>query len=225
MNKLSRAGRMSGNPLRLLSGALFALGLALSLPLAGTVAAQTQPAAASGTSVAQQIANHFSSVKTMTGDFVQIGPAGQQSGGTFFIERPGKIRFNYDASSPLKVISNGQSVAIGNTKLGTWQLYPLSKTPLKLLLSEHIDLTGSMVKSVKEAPDLITIVLGDQSIFGNSTITMMFDPATYDLKQWTITDAQGKQTTVMIYDVKTGVQLASSLFRIPTSATAISPRQ
>ncbi|HET7412629.1 MAG TPA: outer membrane lipoprotein carrier protein LolA [Pararhizobium sp.] len=225
MNKLSRTGRMSGNPLRLLSGALFALGLALSLPLAGTVAAQTQPAAASGTSVAQQIANHFSSVKTMTGDFVQIGPAGQQSGGTFFIERPGKIRFNYDASSPLKVISNGQSVAIGNTKLGTWQLYPLSKTPLKLLLSEHIDLTGSMVKSVKEAPDLITIVLGDQSIFGNSTITMMFDPATYDLKQWTITDAQGKQTTVMIYDVKTGVQLASSLFRIPTSATAISPRQ
>lgn len=225
MNKSSRIGCMGGR--RALCRALFAFGLALPLPLAGTAgaAAQSQPAVASGASVAQQIANHFSSVKTMAGDFVQIGPAGQQSSGKFFIERPGKIRFNYDASSPLKVISNGRSVAIGNTKLGTWQIYPLSKTPLKLLLSEHIDLTGGMVKSVKEAPDLITIVLGDHSMFGDSTITMMFDPATYDLKQWTITDAQGKQTTVMVYNVKTGVQLASNLFTIPSSATAISPRQ
>ena len=138
----------------------------------------------------------------MTGDFVQIGPTGKQTGGKFFIDRPGKIRFNYDASSPLKVISNGSSVAIGNTKLNTWQLYPLSSTPLKLLLSSHIDLSGSMVKSVKEGPDLITVVLGDRHFFGDSTITMMFDPTSYDLKQWTITDAQGKDTTVMIYNVQ-----------------------
>ncbi len=50
---------------------------------------------------AQQIANQFSSVKTLTGDFVQFGPRGEQTEGTFYIERPGKIRFNYNKPSPI----------------------------------------------------------------------------------------------------------------------------
>ena len=180
-------------------------------------AATGEPALAQGlpAAAAQRIADHFSSIKTMAGEFMQIGPSGQQTGGKFFIERPGKIRFNYDPPSPISVISDGKSVVIGNSKLDTWNLYPLSTTPLKLLLSDHIDLSGRMVKSVKQGPDLTTIVLGDRSVFGNSTITMMFDPTSYELKQWTITDAQGKDTTVMIYNVQTGVQLAGSMFNIP----------
>ena len=194
---------------------LVAAGLASGASLPVSSSAQAE---ALSSSAAQRIADHFSSIKTMAGDFVQIGPTGKQTGGKFYIDRPGKIRFNYDSSSPLKVVSNGSSVAIGNTRLGTWQLYPLSSTPLKLLLSRHIDLGGSMVKSVKEGPDLITIVLGDRHFFGDSTITMMFDPASYALKQWTITDDQGKDTTVMIYNVQTGVQLAQSLFELPKGA-------
>ena len=106
--------------------------------------------------------------------------------------------------SPIPVISDGKSVVIDNMKLKTSDLYPLSKTPLKLLLDDKIDLSGDKVKSVKEEDDLTTIQLGDKSVFGNSTITMMFDPKTYDLRQWTITDAQGKDTSVMIFNVKAG---------------------
>ena len=84
---------------------------------------------ASGT--AQAIADHFSGVKTMQGEFVQFGPRGEQTGGKFFIQRPGKLRFNYDDPSPMRVIADGNNVAIGNTKLKTWDLYPLSKTPLQ----------------------------------------------------------------------------------------------
>lgn len=214
-------GRIGGRGFVAALFTVAALGAALSLQPVQPAAAQALSA-----STAQQIANHFSSIKTMTGEFVQIGPSGQQTGGKFFIERPGKLRFNYDPPSPLRVISDGRSVVVGNSKLGTWDLYPLSSTPLKLLLSRHIDLSGSMVKSVKQGPDLTTIVLGDHSLFGNSTITMMFDPSTYDLKQWTITDPQGKDTTVMIYNVQTGVQLADNIFRIPSSAhESMSPRQ
>jgi outer membrane lipoprotein-sorting protein len=167
------------------------------------------------TAVAQKIADHFASVKTMSGEFVQFGPRGEQTGGKFFISRPGKIRFNYDAPSPMRVIADGKSVVIGNQKMKTWDLYPLSKTPLKLLLSDEIDLTGKMVRDVKEEPDLVTIVLGDRSIFGDATITMMFDPKTYDLRQWTITDAQKKDTSVMIFNVKNGVPMDDKVFRIP----------
>ena len=131
--------------------------------------------AAQDAAVAQKIADHFSSVKTMTGEFVQFGPRGEQTGGKFFLERPGKIRFNYEKPSPMRVISDGRSVVIGNSKLRTWDIYPLSKTPLALLLDDRIDLKSKMVRDVKEEPDLITIKLGDKSLFADSTISMMFD--------------------------------------------------
>jgi outer membrane lipoprotein-sorting protein len=93
-------------------------------------------------------------------------------------------------------------------------LYPLGKTPLKLLLDKRIDLSSNTIKNVKEEADLTTIQLSDKKVFGNARITMMFDPKSYDLKQWTITDAQGKDTTVMIFNVKEGVALDQSMFKI-----------
>jgi outer membrane lipoprotein-sorting protein len=163
---------------------------------------------------AQKIADHFSNVGTMTGEFVQFGPRGEQTGGKFYIQRPGKIRFNYEPPSGFRVISDGKSVVIDNTKLNTMDLYPLSKTPLKLLLDERIDLSGKRVKSVREEEDLTTIQLADRQFFGNSTITMMFDAKSYDLRQWTITDAQGKDTTVMIFNVQQGVKIDPALFKV-----------
>ena len=163
---------------------------------------------------AQKIADHFSSIRTMTGDFVQFGPRGEQTGGKFYIARPGRVRFNYEAPSAYRVISDGRSVVIDNRKLNTSDLYPLSKTPLKLLLDDRIDLSGDRVKSVKEEADMITIQLADRSVFGNSRITLMFDAKTYNLRQWTITDAQGKDTTVLIDNVQEGVPLDASLFKI-----------
>ncbi|KRB62815.1 hypothetical protein ASE04_01155 [Rhizobium sp. Root708] len=172
-------------------------------------------AAASNNATAQAIADHFSSVASMQGEFVQFGPRGEQTGGKFFIQRPGKLRFNYDDPSPIRVIADGKNVAIGNMKLKTWDLYPLSKTPLSLLLAQRIDLSAGSVKSVKQESDLTTIALGNNTVFGNSTITMMFDPKTYDLRQWTITDNQGKDTSVMVFNVKTGMQFDDKVFRVP----------
>jgi len=163
---------------------------------------------------AQQIADHFASVKTMMGDFVQFGPSGEQTGGKFYIERPGKVRFNYEQPSTFRVTSDGQSVVLENTRMNTADLYSLSSTPLKLLLDERIDLSGNKVQSVEQEADATTITLQDRSVFGNSTITMMFDPQNYDLKQWTITDAQGRDTTVMIYNVQSGVTFDPSVFSI-----------
>jgi outer membrane lipoprotein-sorting protein len=197
----------------------------IGMALLGGAAALTTPAfaqaAPAGIGAAQEIANKFSSVKTLTGNFVQFGPRGEQTEGTFYIERPGKIRFNYNKPSPIRVISDGDSVVINNRKLDTWDLYPLSKTPLKLLLSDQINLSGGRVKSVKQEPDMTTIVLGDKSVFGNSTITMMFDPKSYDLRQWTITDAQGLDTTVMITNVRTGVRFAADMFKIDYTRIAM----
>lgn len=209
MDRFEIAKRMAGSNLtrRAVLAGVAAFALSASLPL--------PQAAAQDASVAQKIADHFSSVKTMAGEFVQFGPRGEQTAGKFFLERPGKIRFNYEKPSPMRVISDGRSVVIGNTKLRTWDIYPLSKTPLALLLDDRIDLKSKMVRDVKEEPDLITIKLGDRSLFADSTITMMFDPKNYELRQWTITDNQGKDTSVMIFNTQTGVNFDKSVFRIP----------
>ena len=180
---------------------------------AGLMLAPTGGAYAASTK-AQQIADHFSSVKTMMGEFVQFGPRGEQTGGKFFIERPGRLRFNYEKPSAYRVVADGKSVVISNRKLKTADLYPLSKTPLKLLLDERIDLSGKRVQKVSEEDDLTTIKLADKSVFGNSTITMMFDPKNNELRQWTIRDAQGKDTTVMIFNVQQGVKFDPKIFEI-----------
>ena len=192
----------------------FVVGVALSGAALLAMPVTESPAQAATIADAQKIADHFANVRTMSGEFVQFGPRGEQTGGKFFIERPGKIRFNYEAPSGFKVISDGDSVVINNAKLNTWDLYPLSKTPLKLLLDNRIDLSGNKVRSVKQDEDLTTIQLQDKSVFGDSTITMMFDPKSYDLRQWTITDAQGKDTTVMIFNVQQGVNVDPSVFKI-----------
>lgn len=206
MNRSEKAGTLTRRGFTGLMALTFAAGLSLLSPV---------EASAQASAAAQKIADHFASVKTMAGEFVQFGPRGEQTGGKFFIDRPGKIRFNYEDPSPMRVIADGRSVVIGNRKLKTWDLYPLSKTPLNLLLGNKIDLSAKMVRSVKEEADLTTIVLGDRNMFGDSTITMMFDPKTYDLRQWTITDAQGKDTSVMIFNVKTGIPLDDKVFTIP----------
>lgn len=202
MSKTTKTSRRSA--LAFIGATFLGTVINLSTPLASI-------AAASG---AQDIANHFSRVKSMTGEFVQFGPNGEQTGGKFFLERPGKIRFNYEKPSPVRVVADGKTVLINNRKLDTWQLYPLSKTPLKLLLDNQIDLEGKTVESVKEEADLTTVVMTDKNVFGRSKITMMFDPKTYDLRQWTITDKQGKDTTVMIYNVQEGVKFHKSVFNI-----------
>ena len=198
--------RASGATRRDLFG--IAAGAAIASIISSRAFAQSDEAA-------QKIADHFSSVKSMMGEFMQFSPRNDQTSGKFFIQRPGKLRFNYDDPSPLRVIADGANVVIGNLKLKTWDVYPLSKTPLSLLLADRIDLQHQMVRNVQQTADLTTIVLGDKSLFGDQVITLMFDPKTYDLRQWTTTDAQGKDTTVVIFNVKTGVHFDDKVFAIP----------
>ncbi|HEX8045262.1 outer-membrane lipoprotein carrier protein LolA [Rhizobium sp.] len=192
-------------------GAVVAVGAAGALPVSALAQAQ---AASLNPGVAQQIADHFSSIKTMKGGFLQIGPRGDQMSGSFFIQRPGKMRFNYDPPSRMRVICDGNNVQVINDQTRTKNMYQLSKTPLSLLLANKIDLSADMVRNVDAQPDLTKITLGNRTVFGDSTIAMIFDSKTYDLRQWTVIDPQGKTTDVIINNVKTNVSFDDSVFRI-----------
>ncbi|KQU83172.1 hypothetical protein ASD99_06955 [Mesorhizobium sp. Root695] len=167
---------------------------------------------------AKTIADHFSSVKSMSGDFVQSGPKAEKTGGRFFLQRPGKIRFNYAGQSGVSVIADGKSLVVYNKKLKTSRLYALSKTPLKLLLDNKVDFSGRRLKSIRDDGAQIIIKLADKSAFGNSSITMVFDRKSLDLRKWSLTDERGLTTTVTIFNVKQGVRPPAGTFTIDYAA-------
>ncbi|HEX3859673.1 MAG TPA: outer-membrane lipoprotein carrier protein LolA, partial [Pseudolabrys sp.] len=87
-----------------------------------------------------RVSAYLSSVQTMVGNFVQVGPDGSRTQGTFYLQKPGKVRFEYNPPSPIELIADGSSVVVRDRNLATQDLYPLSQTPLRYLLADHIDL-------------------------------------------------------------------------------------
>ncbi|MCZ2328778.1 LolA family protein [Bartonella sp. F02] len=169
---------------------------------------------------AQNVANHFAAMKTMTGDFIQFNPKGKIYEGTFYLERPGKIRFSYKGV-PLQIIADGRFVGVNNRALNTWSFYPLSQTPMQFLLSNKIDLSSGHLLTLHETPGAITIILRDKTI-GKGYIKMIFDAKNYALRQWTIVDSQNLETTVQIMNVRTGVRFVDYMFKIPHKNISVS---
>jgi outer membrane lipoprotein-sorting protein len=160
------------------------------------------------------INQYFNSFRTMQGQFIQFGPHGEQSEGVFYISRPGKIRFTYSPPAKLDVISDGRNVAVRDGRTATQDYYPLSKTPLRYLIADNIDLTSDIVSEVREEPDLIALVIVENSHFVNGKLTLIFDRHSYELKQWIVTDAQGLNTSVAVYNITIGKSVDPALFKI-----------
>ena len=159
---------------------------------------------------------YLSSTQQLTGRFVQIGPDGSRSQGQFFILKPGKVRFEYDDPTPVAVISNGMSVAVRNTRLATQDIYPLSETPLRFLLADRVDLMKDTNLVAVYADDVFATVVVEErnAVVGTSRLMMMFSATDMQLKQWTVTDPQGYDTTVAVYNLDTSKRPDPKLFEI-----------
>ena len=152
----------------------------------------------------------------MVGNFVQIGPDGGRTEGTFYIQKPGRVRFAYNPPSPIDIIADGSSVVVRDRKLATQDLYPLSQTPLRYLLADRIDLLRDTdVVSVTADDTFTTVTIEEkQLVIGTSRLMMMFDAKDLTLKQWTVTDPQGFDTTVAVYNLDTAKKPDPNLFVI-----------
>jgi outer membrane lipoprotein-sorting protein len=163
-----------------------------------------------------KISGYLSGVQTLVGNFVQIGPDGRRVEGTFSIQKPGKVRFQYSPPSPIDIIADGSSVVVRDRSLETTDYYPLSQTPLRYLLADRIDLLRDTdVVSVSADDTFITVVVEEtQVMVGTSRLMIMFDAKNLQLKQWTVTDPQGLDTTVAVYNLDTAKKPDPNLFVI-----------
>ena len=183
---------------------------ALVLAAAAVHAADLKNADASDLDRLSQALN---SIQTLKGDFVQIDPSGDVEQGKVYIDKPGRMRFEYAAPSPTLVVSDGLDVAVFNSKLNTADRYPLSATPLNILLSNHVNLKENKnVIGLEHQPGALVVKArsNDRRMTGN--ISIVFSDPGLELRQWTTVDAQGLATTVSVRNLQTGVPLQPELF-------------
>jgi len=186
-----------------------------------TTAARSGSQANSGLDVAQRAAvervnTYFNSINTLVGNFVQIGPDRQRVEGDFYLQKPGKVRFDYNPPSPIELISDGSSIAVRDRKLATQDLYPLSQTPLRFLLAQKLDLLKDANVVGVFQDDLFTTVVIEEKhpVVGTHRLMLMFGAKDSQLKQWTITDPQGFDTTIAVFNLNQTQKPDPSLFRI-----------
>ncbi|MGA7804005.1 outer membrane lipoprotein carrier protein LolA [Bradyrhizobium sp.] len=165
---------------------------------------------------AAKVSAYLSSLQTLVGNFVQVGPDGSKTKGDFFIQKPGKVRFEYDPPTPIDIIADGSSLVVRDRNLATQDVYPLSQTPLRFLLSDRIDLMkDTNVVSVTSDDLYISVTIEEkQALIGTSRLMLMVGAKDGQLKQWTVTDPQGYDTTVAVYNLDSSKKVDPGLFKI-----------
>ena len=159
----------------------------------------------SQSAIVQKVSAYLTSLQTLVGDFVQIGPDGTRAVGKFYIQKPGKVRFEYDPPSPIDVVADGSNVVVHDRNLNTGDMYPLSQTPLRYLLAEQIDLAhDTNLIAISQDNTFVSLTIEEQHILiGTHRLVLMFSVKDMQLREWTITDPQGYQTTVAVYNLDT----------------------
>ena len=163
----------------------------------------------------KQISEHNSNIKTMVGRFLQIDTNGNRAEGTFYLERPNKIRFRYAPPSREEIISVGRGFYVIDREEETKYAYPQDQIPLRIFLKEKIDLLEANIANVETSNDFVAITLTDETQIGTVEIALIFDIVLKDLVQWTLTEPSGARLTFSLYDVQQNLKIPKSYFYIP----------
>ena len=188
------------------------LGLAVALSGPALAAPAIAPLSAPDKALVDKATAYIQTLGSAKGRFVQTDSRGTQTQGTFYLQRPGKARFAYDGPAGLLVVSNGNNVNIFDSRLKTFESYPLSRTPLALLLAREVRLDrGVVVSEVRKLNDGFTIVAQDAKHQTLGRISLDFSNAPA-LIGWTVTDAKGGETRVRLVDFEQVSGLDPKLF-------------
>ena len=162
-----------------------------------------------------EIENYINSIRTLEARFVQSNPNGSILQGTLYVRRPGRMRFQYDPPSQLKIVADGTQVTMWDPATHDFGQWPIGWTAASFLVKEPLKLSGDLtVQSLnRNADGLIeaTIVQTRKPQEGKVIVRFAENPMT--LRGWSIVDNRGNKVDVALTQVQTGVQLADSLFK------------
>lgn len=213
------AAALPANPLRRRAFGVAALFIGLSLLSPAKVQAAPMQLTAADKTLISQIETYLNAQKGLTANFLQVAADGSTRTGKAWLERPGKMRFAYDPPDPQLLVAGFGLLVYHDPQLDQTTNIPLSATPLGILLAPHVNLesAGVYVTNIDRQPGQVNISLVRQGKEAAGTLTLSFSTDPLELRAWVVTDAQGKQTSVHLYDVAPGGPFPDSLFQYTPS--------
>ncbi len=183
----------------------------LAVPLLALAAAA--PVTPQDQSDLQRIQDYLNGLHTLKARFLQVAPDGQTAAGIAWLERPGRMRFQYDKPNPLLLVAGHGLFVYYDRELRQITNIPLGSTPLGLLLRADIRLSGDItVSDISRGPGMVQITTHKTGSPGDGSLTLIFADAPLALRQWIVTDAQQRETRVTLYDVQLGGTFDQDMF-------------
>lgn len=158
---------------------------------------------------------YFNGMTSLEGNFRQTDGNNNKTHGRFYVLRPGKIRFDYAPPSPIRVVADGHSLGIQDKSLKTVEKYPIRATPFRLLLAKKVDLgRDAKIVGVERDDGHLAITLEDRKGTAGHIRLVFTSGSNLELKEWTITDAQGMTTRVTLDSLVRGRKKSPTFFKI-----------
>jgi outer membrane lipoprotein-sorting protein len=171
------------------------------------------------------ISASLNAITTLKGQFYQIEPSGTVDEGQFYLEKPGKVRFEYKPPLTTLLVSDGRTVAVANRKLNTVDRYSLNDTPLRMILSNTIDLRHDpSLLAIEHQDGAVVLKLRTSLNRSKPNLALVFSAPEHELRQWTIIDDQGTTTTVALRALVPGTAIPPTLFVLPEKLPPAPPR-
>jgi len=163
-----------------------------------------------------EISNYLNTLRSLKGEFTQVNDDGTISTGQIYLRKPGRIRFEYNTPDDSLVIAGGGQVAVFDGKSNQPpERFPLSKTPLKLILDDNVDLSrAKMVVGQTSDATTTTVALQDPDHPDYGSIQLVFTDSPVELRQWVVADGTGQKTTVVLGNIDTKGTQPLRLFNI-----------
>ncbi len=153
--------------------------------------------------ILNKVTSYLNNLHTVTAKFLQVAPDGSIRTGTAILQRPGKMRFQYDKPDPQLLVAGFGLLVYHDPGLNQTTNIPLSSTPLSILLAKHVKLSGDgvTVTKIRQPPGEVQISMVRTRKAAEGHLTLIFSTAPLELRQWRITDSQGRVTQVSLFDL------------------------
>jgi len=182
--------------------------------LAAVLLAFAAPVPAQAQIGVPELEKYFNSIRTMKARFVQSNPNGSVVQGTLYLRRPGRMRFEYDAPSQLKIVADGYQVTMWDPATRDFGQWPIGWTAATFLVRENLSLSGDLrVEKIDRVNGLLEFTMSQARKPQEGKVIVRLAENPMLLRGWTIIDSRGNQVTVSLNDMQTGLQLADSLFK------------
>lgn len=160
-----------------------------------------------------RIEGYLNGIRTMKARFSQTAPDGDVTQGAVLVQRPGRMRFQYDQPSPFLLVANHGTLIFHDEQLNQTSNIPLNRTPLGILLAEQVALSGDVnVTKLVRLPGQLQVGLVRSAAPGDGTLTLIFADAPLVLRQWIVRDQQGRQTRVTLTNMDMTARFDQALF-------------